>query len=85
MINSYRKSISTFIRAQSLTQIELTDEDIYRILNTQVFDGKVEIVDDSFKSNLYAFEHGSVLPNHNYRISNWYTPKIMFSDTPLLF
>ena len=75
-----RKEISFFLRSQSLTKIDLTDEDIYRILNTQVFDGKLEIVDDFISRGTLNSEAGSILPNHTYRVSNWYTPPIMLSE-----
>lgn len=77
-----RKQVSIFIRSLSLSQIDLSDEDIFRILETQVFDGRIEIVDDVVKEGYLQSSSGTVLPNNIYKVSNWYTPRLIFNEIP---
>lgn len=80
-----RKQVSVFIRSLALSQIDLTDEDIFRILETQVFDGKIEVIEDGSGSSYLPADSGSVLPNYAYKICNWYAPRMIYTEIPCAY
>jgi DNA-directed RNA polymerase III subunit RPC6 len=77
-----RNQVSVFIRSLSLSQMDLTDEDVYRILETQVYDGKIEVVEDNLRADYAPGESGSMLPNKTYKLANWYTPRVVYTEIP---
>ena len=74
-----RKQVSTYVRSLSLSKIDFSDEDIYRILETQVYDGKIEAVNDENNRDYHSLEIGAILPNKTYIATNWYVPKMTYS------
>lgn len=57
----------------STTKIDFSDEDIFRILETQVYDGKIEPVEDETSAGT------GLVPNKTYIATTWYVPKMVFS------
>lgn len=79
-----RKQISTFVRSLSISRMDLTDEDIFRILETQVYDNKIEVIDDARESFMPS-DSGSIIPNKTYKASNWYTPRLIYTEIPCAY
>ena len=64
--------------------MELSEDDIFRILETQVYDGRIEVVDEGSAAYL-PVESGGVLPNKTYKISNWYAPRMIYTEIPCAY
>ena len=63
--------VEAFVRTLPQTQKELSENDIFRIIETQIYDGKIE-----------AFEDGK---NKCYKVCNWYTPRLIYTEIPCSF
>jgi hypothetical protein len=63
--------------------MDFSDEDIYRILESQVYDGRIEALDDSDNIDYIPSEViTNILPNKSYKISNWYVPRMIYTEIP---
>ena len=62
--------------------MDFSDEDIFRILETQVYDGKIEAIDDSENQDYIPSEMSTILPNKTYKVSNWYVPRMIYTEIP---
>ena len=56
------KQVCIFLRSLSASEIDLSDENIFRILETQVFDNKIEHVETSQGSG-----SSTTIPNRTYK------------------
>lgn len=84
-----RKEILLFARCSNLTQSEMKEEDIQKILNILVFDGKIEpifpetaITHAANKHSLLVSKNEAILVNVKYQKCKEYKPKAIFDCIP---
>ena len=80
-----RQQVGVFVRGVSGGQIELSEEDVFRILESQVYDGKIEAVDGEGMDVERGEGGTTMLPNKSYRAVNWYTPRMILPEVPCAF
>lgn len=75
------KEVAMYVRSLGILNIEIKDDDIQTIVNTLLYDDKIEEVNKEYSVRKNAENDGD-MRNVYYKAAHWYSPNVAYTQIP---